>query len=70
MPENINAEFIKLRKEIMEADFSKLNDMQRQAVFHTKGPLLILAGAGSGKKTVLVNRIACILKYGKAYEGE
>ena len=70
MPENINTEFIKLRKEIMEADFSRLNDMQRQAVFHTKGPLLILAGAGSGKTTVLVNRIACILKYGNAYESE
>lgn len=70
MPENINKEFLKLRKEIMEADFSRMNDMQRKAVFHTKGPLLILAGAGSGKTTVLVNRIACILKYGNAYESD
>ena len=42
--------------------FSKMNPMQQKAVFHTEGPLLILAGAGSGKTTVLVNRIAYIIK--------
>ena len=39
-----------------------MNNMQQQAVFCTEGPLLILAGAGSGKTTVLVNRITYILQ--------
>lgn len=61
-------EFRTLRRRIMERDFSRMNDPQRQAVFHTDGPLLILAGAGSGKTTVLVNRIASLVKYGRAYD--
>ena len=61
-------EFIALRKQIMERDFSRMNDKQREAVFCTEGPLLILAGAGSGKTTVLVNRIANLVKYGQAYD--
>ena len=44
-----------------------MNDKQKQAIFTVNGPLLILAGAGSGKTTVLVNRIANIIKYGNAY---
>lgn len=57
-----------LRRQVMEKEFSRMNPKQQQAVFTTEGPLLILAGAGSGKTTVLVNRIANIVKYGCAYD--
>lgn len=50
----------------MSGQFSNLNDKQQQAVLHTDGPLLILAGAGSGKTTVLVNRVFHIIDSGKA----
>ena len=46
---------------------SFLNPEQCRSVFTIKGPLLVLAGAGSGKTTVLVNRISYIIKYGNAY---
>lgn len=58
---------ISLRQQIIKKDFSRMNDMQLEAVLTTKGPLLVLAGAGSGKTTVLVNRIVNLVKYGEAY---
>lgn len=63
-------ELIALRKKVLEKQFSRMNTMQRQAVFQVNGPLLILAGAGSGKTTVLVNRIANIIEYGDAYRSD
>ena len=65
-----NSEVLTLRKQIIENEFKRMNDMQLKAVFKTKGPLLILAGAGSGKTTVVVNRIANLVKYGDAYNSE
>ena len=65
-----NQEKIRLRKKAMEREFSRMNDRQREAVFCVGGPLLILAGAGSGKTTVLVNRAANLVRFGSAYESD
>lgn len=64
---DLKQRYLTVKKKILEREFTRMNDMQRFAVFHTKGPLLILAGAGSGKTTVLVNRIANMIRYGDGY---
>ena len=63
MSENFN----NIKKAALEKFFERMNDMQKKAVFRIKGPLLILAGAGSGKTTVLINRIANMIFFGDAY---
>lgn len=61
-------DYTTLKKQVLEKYFGHMNDMQRKAVFTVNGALLIIAGAGSGKTTVLVNRIANIILFGSACE--
>ena len=70
MAENFESRFLSARRDYIESRFPHLNPMQRQAVLATEGPLLILAGAGSGKTTVLINRIYNLLKYGCASDSD
>ena len=70
MMNDFEKRYIEARRNVVRAEFDHLNPMQQEAVLATEGPLLVLAGAGSGKTTVLINRIANILKYGRASDSE
>ena len=70
MMNDFEKRYIEARRNVVRAEFEHLNPMQQEAVLATEGPLLVLAGAGSGKTTVLINRIANILKYGRASDSE
>ena len=64
MNESYEKRFLTARRNYIASQFSNLNSMQQEAVMTTDGPLLLLAGAGSGKTTVLINRIANLMRFG------
>ena len=70
MTEEMLGRFISARQRYIADQFQNLNAMQRQAVLTTQGPLLLLAGAGSGKTTVLINRIANLIRFGSGSDSD
>lgn len=70
LTKSIVTKFQDLKKKLLERSFSKMNENQRKAVFAVNGPVVVLAGAGSGKTTAIVNRIVNMINYGDAYTTE
>ncbi|MDE6520177.1 MAG: UvrD-helicase domain-containing protein [Ruminococcus sp.] len=62
-----NQSFYEAKKAALRKYFSEMNEMQQEAIFTVNGAVLVLAGAGSGKTTVIVNRIVNMINFGNAY---
>ena len=67
---SFNERYIAARRVVIASDLRRLNPMQREAAMTTEGPLLLLAGAGSGKTTVLIQRVYNLLTYGRGSDSD
>lgn len=65
--QNLTNEFCELRKQYIDAKFMTMNPMQKNAIYNVDGPVLVLAGAGSGKTTTIIGRIVYMVMFGHAY---
>lgn len=65
--QNLTNEFCELRKQYIDAKFMTMNSMQKKAIYNVDGPVLVLAGAGSGKTTTIIGRIVYMVMFGHAY---
>lgn len=65
--QNLTNEFCELRKQYIDAKFKTMNPMQKKAIYNVDGPVLVLAGAGSGKTTTIIGRIVYMVMFGHAY---
>lgn len=68
--QTLKERYLAAKRGLFDRYYASLNEQQREAVYHILDPLLILAGAGSGKTTVLVRRIAHIIRFGNAYHSD
>ena len=70
MTQDFTSRYIAARRAVIARRYSRMNPPQREAVLTTQGPLLLLAGAGSGKSTVLINRVDNLLTFGRGSDSD
>ena len=70
MTQDFNTRYTAARRTVIAHRYHRMNTMQKEAVLATEGPLLLLAGAGSGKTTVLINRVDNLLNFGRGSDSE
>lgn len=67
---DLKTKYCSLKKQLLNQYFENMNERQKEAIFSINGPVMVLAGAGSGKTTVIINRIVNMIKFGDAYFNE